>query len=270
MMTRVALASLASLSVIVVGCSGSVASSSSDECAWGASEKCTLASGDPGSRACAVGKNGYVWGPCEAVSGSGTGSSSGTAPGTTSGTASGTATGTTSSTGTPIVLAFAGEPVEFTRPLGEFDLFGRDASVATDWVGPATPWLAIDLDGNGTIDDGRELFGSMSVLPDGTRASNGFVALAALDDDGDGRITARDAVFDRLLVWRDVNQDRRSSPNELTSAREAGLVSIELPYRVVPRCQAGDCEMERARFVYRDARGVERAGEAVDVHFVER
>jgi hypothetical protein len=184
------------------------------------------------------------------------------------GSTSGVATGGT--TGTPIVLAFAGESVEFTRPLGEFDLFGRSASVGTDWVSGATPWLAVDIDGNGAIDDGSELFGSMSVLPDGTRAPNGFVALAAFDDDGDGRITARDAVFEHLLVWRDANQDRKSSPNELTSARAAGLVSIELAFNVVPRCEAGDCEMERARFVYRDARGAEHTGDAVDVHFASR
>ena len=74
------------------------------------------------------------------------------------------------------------------------------STVDNDWVGAETPWLALDRNGNGLIDDGRELFGSMTELPDGRRAPNGFAALAALDDDGDGRITARDAAFARLLV----------------------------------------------------------------------
>jgi hypothetical protein len=264
-------------SLLVVGCSGKAdpspdpsgstgspsssgstgsSSSSSDECTWDQTEKCTLPNGNSGLKACEVGKDGYVWGPCAATSqSSGSGSQGG---------------GPTGSSSTPLVLAFEREPVQFTQALGEFDVVGSGASFATDWVGTATPWLAVDLDGNGSIDDGRELFGSMTVLPDGTRAPNGFAALAALDDDHDGRITERDAIFDRLLVWRDGDQDRRSSPDELSSARDAGLVSIDLGYRIVPRCHAGDCEVERATFTFRDARGVTHTGDAVDVHFAAR
>jgi hypothetical protein len=171
---------------------------------------------------------------------------------------------------TPLVLAFGGERVEFTRASGSFDVVGGEASVDTDWVSAATPWLAIDLDGDGAVDDGRELFGSMTVLPDGTRARNGFEALVALDDDGDGRITASDPAFARLLVWRDRDQDRRSSARELQSASDAGLVAIELGYRDVPMCRGGSCEVERAHFVFRDARGRERRGDVVDVHLATR
>jgi len=98
------------------------------------------------------------------------------------------------------VLAFDREHVTFTRPSGAFDLMGRDASIDTDWVGADTPWLAVDLDGNGRVDDGRELFGSMTALPGGGRASNGFEALATLATDGDGQITRHDAAFARLLL----------------------------------------------------------------------
>lgn len=65
-------------------------------------------------------------------------------------------------------------------------------------------------------------------------------------------------------------QDRRSEPGELTRASDAGLVAIELGYRVEPRCTDGDCEVERARFVYRDALGVEREGDVIDVHLESR
>jgi hypothetical protein len=171
---------------------------------------------------------------------------------------------------TPLVLAFHGEDVVFTHAAGQFDLAGREASIDTDWVSPATPWLAIDRNGNGAIDDGRELFGSMVNLPGGTRAHNGFEALALLDDDGDGRITRRDAGFSRLLLWRDADQDRRSAPGELESAESAGLVSIDLAYADEPRCSGADCEWERAHFVFRDARGVERQGDVVDVRFASR
>lgn len=170
---------------------------------------------------------------------------------------------------TPLVLAFDGAPVAFTAAAGEFDLAGQRASVSTRWVSARTPWLALDLDGNGRIDDGRELFGSMTPVG-GRRAANGFDALAALDDDGDGRITARDAAFDRLLLWSDTNQDRRSQPSELQSAGAAGLLEIRLSYAIVRRCDDGDCEVERATFVFLDASGREREGDVIDVHLATR
>jgi hypothetical protein len=170
---------------------------------------------------------------------------------------------------TPIVLAFDDDSVRFTEASGDFDLAGRAQTVPTRWVSAATPWLALDRNGNGRIDDGSELFGSMTRLGNG-RAPNGFVALAALDDDGDGAITPRDAIFGSLLVWRDDDQDRKSQPSELTTLGEAGVVAIHLDYRDVPVCDDGDCAVERARFDYRDAKGNRRSGEAVDVHLAPR
>lgn len=304
------------LLVLATGCAGQVGGSSSsgggdpsanvDECTMGATESCTQANADVGTRACGVGKDGYVWGACNPATCTGTQMScvtsdsqpgvaqcSGGTSASACGIAGACAPGATESYGyyscesycmlvagswqwqaqpcdTPLVLSFDREHVEFTRTPGEFDLAGRAASVPTDWVSARTPWLAIDLDGNGRIDDGRELFGSMTELPGGGRARNGFAALAALDDDHDGRITASDAAFDKLVLWRDSNQDRRSAPGELVAARDAGLVAIRLDYDVVPSCDDGDCEVERAVFVFRDAAGREREGSVIDVHLATR
>jgi hypothetical protein len=277
-----------------------------DECKMGATESCAEQSGNVGARACEVGQDGYVWGACNPASCTGTqmtcetsGSQQGLAQCTGGQSASACgiagmcAPGDVQSIGdegceeacaivdgtwqwqdqpcdTPLVLAFDREHVEFTRALGEFDLAGEAASVPTSWVSARTPWLAIDLDGNGRIDDGRELFGSMTELPGGGRARNGFEALAALDDDHDGMITDRDAAFDRLVLWRDADQDRRSGPGELVAARDAGLVAIRLGYDVVPSCDEGDCEVERAVFVFRDEAGREHEGAVIDVHMARR
>ena len=172
---------------------------------------------------------------------------------------------------TPLVLSFDGAQVEFTADAQRsFDLDGT-RSQATDWPTARTPWLALDRDGNGRIDDGSELFGSMTVLSSGQRASNGFQALKELDTNGDGQITAADAGFSKLVLWSDRDGDRRSSAGELMKAADAGLVSIDLEYSTGLRCDArNNCEVERASFRFRDANGVERTGLVLDVHLPAR
>ncbi len=169
---------------------------------------------------------------------------------------------------TPLVLSFDGAPVEYRTDRDHaFDLNAVRSQV-TDWPTAKTPWLALDRDGNGRIDDGGELFGSMTVIEGGRRAPNGFAALRELDADGDGRITPADPGFSRLLVWSDRDGDRRSTPGELAPASTYELLSIDLDYEVDPRCDArGNCEVERAGFRFRDAAGVVRTGAVVDVHF---
>jgi hypothetical protein len=172
---------------------------------------------------------------------------------------------------TPLVLSFDGAPVEYLADRDHgFDLDGAQ-SLVTDWPTARTPWLAVDRDGNGSIDDGSELFGSMSPLGSGARARNGFAALRELDANGDGRLTPQDPGFSRLLVWSDGDGDRRSAASELASVSGRGLLSIDLAYTSGPRCDArGNCEVERASFTYRDAAGMERTGAVVDVHIARQ
>jgi hypothetical protein len=167
---------------------------------------------------------------------------------------------------TPLVLSFDGAPVSFERNEHGFD-FLNGMSTATDWPSAATPWLAIDRNGNGAIDDASELFGSASPLAAGGRASDGFMALRDLDSNGDGRITPEDEAWSRLLVWTDRNGDRVSTPDELAPLDRFGIVAIDLGYVRAPRCDArGNCEVERAGFRYRASANDEREGAIVDVH----
>lgn len=168
---------------------------------------------------------------------------------------------------TPLVLAFRGEAVQFnTAVAADFDLTGT-MSVRTDWPTSTTPWLALDRNGNGKIDDGGELFGSATLLRSGEAASNGFAALGELDSNADGRIDAGDELWARLLVWSDVDSDRVSAANELSSVATRDLVAIDLDHVVERRCDArGNCEVERGGFRYRDGRGRELTGAVVDVH----
>jgi len=169
---------------------------------------------------------------------------------------------------TPLVLAFDDERVLYTSDVrGSFDLTRNGMSLATDWPTARTPWLALDVDGNGHIDDGGELFGSATRVSSGGFASNGFLALRELDTDRDGRFTANDAAWARVRVWADRDESRTSEPAELTGLDELGVVSIDLGYRIDRRCDArGNCEVERAGFRYRDATGALRDGTVIDVH----
>ncbi|WP_438009259.1 calcium-binding protein [Sorangium sp. So ce321] len=172
-----------------------------------------------------------------------------------------------SAVSTPLVLSFDQRPVEYlTAMTGAFDLSGLGATVATDWPTAATPWLAFDRNGNGAIDGGEELFGSATVLSSGARADNGFTALRELDTDGDGRITARDEAWSRLVLWSDRDANRASSAGELEPLASRGLVAIELSYGRERRCDGrGNCEVERAAFTFADG-ATTRTGAVIDVH----
>ena len=170
--------------------------------------------------------------------------------------------------GTPIVLAFGGERVTFDSAVpASFDLAGAEMSTVTDWPAASTPWLALDRDGDGAIENGSELFGSMTKLASGGRAKNGFQALRDLDDDGDGKLTAKDAAFAKIVLWADADRDRVSSKSEMKSLADAGIQSISIDYDVVAKCDArGNCERERASFTYVTASGSVKTGAAIDVH----
>lgn len=169
---------------------------------------------------------------------------------------------------TPLVVAFENQPVSFMT--GGTFAFQPGEPAASDWPTAKTPWIALDLDHDGAIKSGAELFGSSTILPDGTTARNGFFALAALDANHDGRIDASDPAFGSLLLWADRNGDQRSSPEELT-ALSSVIASISLDNHVEVHCDArANCERERATLSWRDARGEIHEGSVVDVYLPRR
>ncbi|MBX3160684.1 MAG: hypothetical protein KF773_32255 [Deltaproteobacteria bacterium] len=172
---------------------------------------------------------------------------------------------------TPLVAAFDGEPIELAVSTGrERFAFVPGEPMASDWPTATTPWIARDLDGDGAITSGAELFGSSTVLGGGATARNGFEALAALDANGDGVIDARDPAFAELLLWSDRNGDHRSSPDELRPLSSV-ITSIPLAHTLDPRCNArGACEGERGVLGWRDATGAARTGAVVDVYLPRR
>lgn len=140
---------------------------------------------------------------------------------------------------TPLLLNLAGRSFELSgpRPAVAFDI---DADGVADWISwtradADEAFLALDRNGNGLIDDGTELFGAATEQP-ASADPNGYLALAVFDDaehegNGDGAITAADAVYVDLLLWIDADRNGISEPWELRALAEEGVAEIGLYYR---------------------------------------
>jgi hypothetical protein len=113
-----------------------------------------------------------------------------------------------------------------------FDIDANGFAEATNWIDNSDGLLAIDRNGNGIIDDGKELFGDRTIKSDGTYATSGFDALADIDLNGDGIIDVNDSAFSQLRVWNDANGDGISQQEELQTFEEVGIESINLNYLV--------------------------------------
>ncbi|WP_291987231.1 calcium-binding protein [Candidatus Accumulibacter sp. ACC007] len=109
-----------------------------------------------------------------------------------------------------------------------FDHNGNGVRTATGWVKGDDAFLVLDRNGNGSIDNGRELFGDSTPLSAGGVAADGFAALAQEDTNGDGKVDSLDARFASLRLWRDLNQDGVSQAGELFTLSSQGIIALNL------------------------------------------
>ena len=132
----------------------------------------------------------------------------------------------------PLTLDLDGDGVE-TIPADSgvyFDHDGNGFAEKSGWVSKDDAILVRDLNNNGQIDDGSELFGDQTILSDGTEAANGFEALADLDSNQDGIFDGDDEAFGEVKVWQDKNGNGVVDDGELKTLNEAGITSINLNY----------------------------------------
>jgi hypothetical protein len=147
---------------------------------------------------------------------------------------------------TPLVLVFPGDEIEY-RAAGTARFSIGGSCTTHDWPTATTPWLAIDLDRNGSIDGGHELFGSGTVLGNGARAEHGFAALAELDANGDGLVSPSDPRFAEIVLWSDHDGDRRSTRWEEESLASRGIMALPVAFAIERTCDArGNCAVEHA------------------------
>lgn len=132
----------------------------------------------------------------------------------------------------PIVVNVDGELFKFSDDYNTvaFDMDANGIKENLGWTlkGSNIAFLAMDRNDNGSIDNGSELFSSVSPQPE-SLCPNGYLALKVLDTDSDGRLTPSDELFSHLLLWTDSNHNGVSEKTELISVGKQ-LRAIDLHY----------------------------------------
>ena len=111
-----------------------------------------------------------------------------------------------------------------------FDHNGDKIAFKSSWVNSSDGILARDIDGDGKITSGAELFGNFTKLKNGELAKNGKEALSDLDSDENGVFDERNEAFGQILVWQDFNSNGKAESGELKSLSEHGIKSINLEF----------------------------------------
>ena len=131
----------------------------------------------------------------------------------------------------PLIFDLDGDGIKTTsldRSRTYFDLDNNGFAERTAWVDASDGLLVLDRNNDGQITSGQELFGDQTLLANSVRATSGFEALKEFDSNRDGRIDAKDEVYSKLKIWRDLNGDGISQAEELKGLSDYNIASISL------------------------------------------
>ena len=130
----------------------------------------------------------------------------------------------------PLVLDLTGSGINTVglNPGVQFDLAGTGSAQNVGWIGAGSGFLVRDLNHDGLINNGTEMFGNATTLASGGKAQDGFQALAQLDSNHDGVLNALDTAFSDLGVWVDSNSDGITQPGEIHSLASLNITQFNL------------------------------------------
>lgn len=116
----------------------------------------------------------------------------------------------------PLIITLSGSPPEPGDRFFRFDLNGDGELESIANLGQGSGFLSLDRNGDGRINDGGELFGPQS--------GDGFLELAAFDQDGNRWIDENDPVYEQLSIW---SRDEKGQ-DVLMGLKDAGIGAIHL------------------------------------------
>ncbi len=105
----------------------------------------------------------------------------------------------------------------------KFDILNSGSKSNVGWISGNDGLLAIDNNGNGSIDNRGELFGG--------GVGEGFAKLGSFDTNGDGIVSAGDRGFDSLKIWKDSNTNGITDGGELQALSVFGIKSLNLAHQ---------------------------------------
>ncbi|WP_280513962.1 calcium-binding protein [Ruminiclostridium herbifermentans] len=135
----------------------------------------------------------------------------------------------------PVILDLDGNGIEIsTLENGvNFDLDNNGFAEKIQWVNNKDGILCRDLDGNGKIDNGSEVFGDQVLMTTGATSRNGYEALTDLDWNKDFILDSNDKAFDSLRVWIDENSNGITDEGELKKLSDLGIEALKLNTTIV-------------------------------------
>ena len=110
-------------------------------------------------------------------------------------------------------------PLEANQPFADlinpsaavtFDLDGSGLPRQWGWITPKAAWLVYDSDDSHVVISGLQLFGNVTFW---AFWNNGYEALSALDNNGDGELSGDE--LEHLALWHDANGNGVSDPGEI-------------------------------------------------------
>ena len=129
----------------------------------------------------------------------------------------------------PLVLDLDGDGIETLNVYAHniyFDHNCNGFAERTGWVSPDDGLLIRDLNADGQILDGSELFGDHTRDLSGHFYYQGFAALMGLDSNLDGLVNSFDPEFTSLQIWRDANSNAKLDLGEAFALDYFGIESL--------------------------------------------
>lgn len=151
----------------------------------------------------------------------------------------------------PLVLNFSGDIASLSDAKFYFDLDCDGVEEEISELAEGNGYLALDINGDGIINDGSELFG--------TKSGDGFADLAEYDSDHNGWIDENDRIWDSLKIWvadKDGTKQLKNLKESNVGAIFLGNVDTRFNYRSFNSGNISGALRKSGIFLYEDGSGV--------------